>query len=601
MFYLEARISGQVVRWPLSEGESLLGRGDECDLPVDEGSVSPRHLRLRLAAGRLSIEDLGSANGLWVGGERVARAELGTDEWFAAGTVLLALREGLSLGVGERGEVFRSSLLTRRGGPPIDVDALPAGLPARGESGSLEAMLGQLDRLLSGEDPEDRCRSLLRWLAEQVGGKTVLLFRRGEAGGAWALRGEWGAGVGEALGERALSEALGPGGSKRVGEALVLAGGPRGGDWRLVIDPAPDGPVWLPVARLVLHLLAPDAAAGEPAEARSAGSARGGGHAAPDADEPFLALSELTLRVLRDVDRLAATDLPVMLHGESGTGKELLARRLHRHSPRPGGPFVAINCAALPADLLEAELFGIEQGVATGVSARRGRFQLASGGTLFLDEVADLPPALQPKLLRALESLEITPLGAPSPVSVHVRLVAASHQDLEQRVREGTFRRDLLYRLAGAVVEVPPLRERPEEILPLARRFASQAAGVRGGSFEGIDVRAARQLLNYDWPGNVRELRHVVFRALALADGPILHEDLLPAEVRGAADEGKGEIFLGLGGTYRGARERFERLYFTSLLESCGGNHAEAARRAGLSRSSLYRKLAELGLREGPG
>ena len=594
MFYLEARISGQVFRWPLKEGESFLGRDAECDLCIDDGSISRRHLRLLLDDGRLQVADLGSTNGLWVEGERVELADLGIDEWFAAGTVLLALREGLSLGAGEGGEVFRSALLMRQGGRRGRAEEITGGR-LRPEGEDLEAQLEQLDRLLTTRPSEERNQALLRWLAEQNGAKNVLVFRRTTDRGPWALVGEWGGDLAEALGRRAVSGELEAGATAEVEGALVLAGGPEGSGGRLVIDPAPSHSRLLPLARMVLHLLVamPTAlgSSGRGEEEREAGETR------PEVDESFLALSELTLRVLRDVDRLAATDLPVMLHGESGTGKELLARRLHRHSPRPDGPFIAINCAALPADLLEAELFGIEEGVATGVSARKGRFQLASGGTLFLDEVADLPSPLQPKLLRALESLEITPLGAQAALSVDVRLVAASHQDLEQRVREGRFRRDLLYRLAGAVVEVPPLRERPEEILPLARRFASQAAGARGDCFEGIDVRAARHLLNYAWPGNVRELRHVVFRALALADGPILHEELLPAEVRGAVDEGKGEIFLGLGGTYRGARERFERLYFTRLLESCSGNHAEAARRAGLSRSSLYRKLAELGLR----
>jgi DNA-binding NtrC family response regulator len=305
--------------------------------------------------------------------------------------------------------------------------------------------------------------------------------------------------------------------------------------------------------------------------------------------------------LVRQVDRLARTDLPVFLHGESGTGKELLARRLHERSARSQGPFVVINCAALPHDLLEAELFGIETGVATGVSAREGKFALASGGTLFLDEVGDLPDGLQPKLLRALESGEIAPLGAPTPFAVDVRIVAASHQDLEAKIRRGEYRRDLLYRLAGAIIRVPPLRERPEEILPMARHFAVELSRSRGVPFEGLSMPAAQAMLGYSWPGNVRELRHAVARSVALSDGPVLGPEVLPEEVDATTDESAGQVFLGLGKPLKRARRDFERLYLEALIDRCGGNLTEASRRAGMSRSSLYRKLEELGLKDGDG
>jgi DNA-binding NtrC family response regulator len=235
--------------------------------------------------------------------------------------------------------------------------------------------------------------------------------------------------------------------------------------------------------------------------------------------------------------------------------------------------------------------------VATGVEARTGKLVLASGGTLFLDEIADMPLELQPKLLRALETGEVTPVGAVAIVPVDVRIVSATHRDLDKQVKAGAFREDLLYRLQGAVVEVPPLRRRREEILPLARHFARMAARDQGRVIEGISPRAARCLLGYRWPGNIRELRNAMARAVALAEGAILDVDALPRSLVESADERLGDAMLGLQDEYRTARTRFEALYFSQLLERCSGNFTEAARVAGMSRSNLYRKLEELGLR----
>ncbi len=311
----------------------------------------------------------------------------------------------------------------------------------------------------------------------------------------------------------------------------------------------------------------------------------------------FLTASESGQRLLQEVDRLAVSGLPVMLVGESGTGKELLAHRIHRRSQRAGGPFVPLNCSAFPKDLVEAELFGIYRGVATGVAERVGRFQQASGGTLFLDEVGDLPLPLQPKILRALESGEILPVGGPEYVKVDVRVLSATHLDLRQAIRENLFRQDLLFRLAGAEILVPPLRARPEDILPLARHFAREAAAGLGSRFLGMDLEAAALLLGYTWPGNVRELRHVIARAVALSDGPILQEALLPPEVRRESDRALGDALLSLREDYRTASEAYARLYFTHLLARHGGNLSEAARKAGIGRTTLYTRLQELGLR----
>jgi DNA-binding NtrC family response regulator len=211
------------------------------------------------------------------------------------------------------------------------------------------------------------------------------------------------------------------------------------------------------------------------------------------------------------VQRAATSDATVLLLGESGTGKELLARALHQLSARAKGPFVAINCAAIPADLLEAEMFGIGKGIATGVVERRGKFQMAEGGTLLLDEIGDMPHELQAKLLRALQEKEVQPVGG-APVPVDIRVIAATNSDLHRRMEEGRFRRDLYFRVAGFALRVPPLRERREDIPALVESFMRAFARETGKGLRGITVKALRALIEYDWPGNVRELQLEVRR-----------------------------------------------------------------------------------------
>ena len=603
MLYLEAKIKGRTQRWPLKEGEQLVGRGHECDVLLEDDSVSRRHLRLTAEGCAVRIEDLDSTNGLWLHGERIETVQVEIDQWFAAGTVLLVVRESVSF------DSFDSEDVPPKGSVPGEGVSGPGSVTETTENPWKEkedaAPSGFCDLLdeffRQPRDFEGGCYGLLEVLGKYCGARsTAVLCREGEQ---WGVGAQWGVVLplgferGLVRGEQGLPETI----SVESAEARVrVISHGSAHESLLVVFPWKGGAGSERAVAMVAGIFSigagdrvsvcaiPGSAAPPPVVTA--------GEEVPG-ETAFVAVSRRTMTMLQDLDRLAPTNLPVVLQGESGTGKELLARRLHAHSPRADGPFVAINCAALPLELLEAELFGIERGVATGVLARKGRMVLADGGTLFLDEVADLPKALQPKLLRALETFEITPLGAPDSTAVDVRVISATHQDLEEKIRAGSFRRDLLYRLAGAVVNVPPLRERPEEILPLARLFARQAAKYRGLRFTGIDIHAARRLLGYCWTGNVRELRHAITRAVALADGPILHAALLPAEILDEADERQGEYLLGLDEDYRGAREKFERLYFTQLIQRCKGNHTQAARQAGLSRSSLYRKLEELGLR----
>jgi len=243
---------------------------------------------------------------------------------------------------------------------------------------------------------------------------------------------------------------------------------------------------------------------------------------------PMLVVSPQMTRLMDQVRRVGPSGLPVLLMGESGTGKELVARDLHRQSERADGPFVAVNCAAIPPDLLEAALFGHTRGAFTGAAkAREGRFRAASGGTLLLDEIGDLPLALQPKLLRVLQERTVEPIGAEAPIPVDVRIVAATHRDLAACVAEGSFREDLYYRLAVLPLDVPALRQRPDDIVPLFELFLAEQARASGRTLS-VSPAAAQELLRQPWPGNVRQLENVARRVALLAPGPAIQPADLP-------------------------------------------------------------------------
>ncbi len=293
------------------------------------------------------------------------------------------------------------------------------------------------------------------------------------------------------------------------------------------------------------------------------------------------------------IRRLAASAANVLITGESGTGKELVARAMHFHSPRSKRPFVAVNCAAIPDALLESELFGYKRGAFTDArSDRMGMFVEADGGTLFLDEIGDLSPTLQAKLLRALAEREIRPLGAARPEKVDVRVLSATHRDLLQRMREGTFREDLFYRLNVIQIHLPPLRDRQEDILPLAEHFLRQAAERSGKRIGTIGQAAAKIILSHPWPGNVRELENVIERAVALAETPHISPEDLPQSVRE-----KKPVDLLSAALLRGMTlSDLEREYIGRVMQAEGGNKTRAAQRLGLDRKTLYRKLEEEGL-----
>ncbi|HUF57593.1 MAG TPA: sigma-54 dependent transcriptional regulator [Thermohalobaculum sp.] len=317
--------------------------------------------------------------------------------------------------------------------------------------------------------------------------------------------------------------------------------------------------------------------------------------------DDLVAVSPAARRAVWLARRAAASDIPVLIQGESGTGKEMFARALHGESARAGRPFVAVNCGALPATLVESILFGHEKGAFTGaVARRRGKFQEASGGTLFLDEIGELPLEAQVKLLRVLQTGEVDPVGGTGPVRADIRLISASNRDLAALTEAGRFRDDLFYRLSVFPLTLPPLRERREDIPPLARRFLDSDAARGTAPITGFTTEALEALARAPWPGNVRQLENAIHRALVLAEGPLIeaHDLNLPSAGGGAkageAPERPQEgALLDREGHVRRLRD-IEADAIRLALRLYRGRMTEAARRLGIGRSTLYRKIDEL-------
>jgi DNA-binding NtrC family response regulator len=316
--------------------------------------------------------------------------------------------------------------------------------------------------------------------------------------------------------------------------------------------------------------------------------------------------SQSMQRVRSMIDKVAETDATVLVRGESGTGKELVARELHeRNSVRRNGSFVAVNCAALPSELIESELFGHEKGAFTGAAARReGKFEQADGGTLFLDEIGDMSANVQAKLLRALEERRIERLGANETIPVDVRIVSATHRPLEQEITNGNFRADLFYRLRVVTVEIPPLRERREDIPMLSETFVRLAAERYDLPERALSQGTLKRLLEYNWPGNVRELKNTIDRAVIMAEGDEIAPRDLPDEITAGlpvsaiTEDGEENDGLRVPFTadFREDRREFERRYITRCLEHTHGNVTRAAEILDMHRQSLQHKLRQLGL-----
>jgi two-component system response regulator AtoC len=307
--------------------------------------------------------------------------------------------------------------------------------------------------------------------------------------------------------------------------------------------------------------------------------------------------------VFRVISKIAGSPSTVLIWGESGTGKELVAMEIHRQSARSRKPFIKINCAAIPATLIESELFGYERGAFTGaVTSKPGRFELADEGTLFLDEVAEMPLEMQVKLLRVLQEQEFERVGGVNTVRTDVRILTATNKDLESEVRAGRFREDLFYRLNVVPIHLPPLRERPEDIEPLIRFFVKQFNEKLGKAIESVDPACVEALKGFDWPGNIRQLENALERMMLMAEDRVLRVSDLPEDVverarRDSASGGEGASAPTFKEIVRRRTQNVERGLIEKALEETGGNVTRAAEKLGLSRKGLQLKMRELGLK----
>ena len=600
-YRLRGEVGGTSRSYPVRPGENWVGstNGNAIVLPLR--GVSRRHALLTLAPEGLTLEDMGSKNGTLVKGVRIQRTRLQAGDEICVGPVTLRLEEiepedaAIAIRIGDRA-------VPAAGLSDGDTTASVVDEPGRVSLGVVEGLIAR-----ACDSPEPDLAGLVGLLTRGLQAQSACVFEmhKGEAvalaasgplpdlahhrgfieltRGAAAAAG----GVRSAAleGEVPLVCAVTAGhGSERMGVLVAGPAGFRRGDVEAVLH--------LLVA--LLQRLRPRAVA--PSAARPADPP---GLSFPDGYVP--GESHSMQAFYAQMRPLVQGDLPVLLLGETGVGKEFLARILHDSSRRRSGPFVAINCAAIPADLLEAEMFGIGKGIATGVVERRGKFQMAEGGTLLLDEIGDMPLELQAKLLRALQEKEVQPVGG-APVPVDIRVIAATNSDLHRRMDEGRFRRDLYFRVAGFALRVPPLRERREDVPALVESFLRTFAPETGKALHGITVKALRALIEYAWPGNVRELEHEVRRLVYLCpagqaiDSTMISPHVLAAAAGGgAADGGAADAVLDSLDLEKNVGA-LERRLIREALEKAAGNRSHAARLLGISRNGLAIKMERLGL-----
>ncbi|MGV8040527.1 MAG: sigma 54-interacting transcriptional regulator [Thermoanaerobaculaceae bacterium] len=595
IFRLRGAVDGEEADLLVREGESLLGSSPTCDLRIPSRSVSRRHVVLRCTADQLTVQDLGSTNGTWVNGVRIEEAQVRPGDTLRLGSVQLSV---------DRVTGADGVLALPAPAPPgrtrareADVErsstAAAEPVPQRWIEGL--ARIAELTHRAHAPDPG----AVLAALRSALGASATVLVRL-RAGSPPGVLGSAGV-LPEALldlGELALDRAP----SDRVkavlhdgGQLLAAARVCEGAGSHLLMAALGDFPQRAASGRMLeaaLHLclaLVPDPTP-PPVRVRQpiedltlpAGVVAG--------ESPAITALYRELRVL------ARGDISVLITGETGVGKEVVARILHLSSRRRHGPFVALNCAAIPAELLEAELFGIERGVATGVEPRPGKVQAANEGVLFLDEVGDLSPAAQAKLLRVLQEREVHPVGASRPRPVDIRVLAATNANLMDRVGEGLFRPDLFHRIAGTTVQVPSLRERREDIPLLVHHMLRRHAAAAGLAPGGVTWGALKLLRRAPWPGNIRELDNEVQRlALACPAGqPITARLVSPAVA--AATSGQYDATERSDLDLRHRIRALETELVLEALRRAEGNGAHAARLLGLTRQGLSQALKRLGI-----
>jgi len=554
-FRLSGTTSQGRVCLTFEDGRHLLGSAPESGLRLDDPTVSRRHAELVASGEWVEVTDLDSRNGTFLAGRRISRERARGGDQLSFGSVSLLLDWVAGVDTELAVAVSRP--------PAKTVPHVPDGPGLTVGTGALETFAVQ-------HFPE-----LLRRIGEGATEQALV-----EAAGAAlfatlpAVEVEVTSGEGDGAGVlfQARRETA-------TGEVATVEFGDDSLRLKVAFPPGKAAQLFRPVVEAVGAMLRLHG--GRPAVAAPTTL-----HRPPQLPDPPSVVPEVQ-RLYAEAARVASGSVGVLILGESGTGKEVLARYVHAASPMAQGPFVALNCAALPRDLLESELFGIEKGVATGVEARPGKFELAHGGTLFLDEIGDMALETQARILRVLQEKEVHRLGGTAPRRAAVRVLAATNQNMPRLLAEGRFRQDLYYRIATWAAELPPLRRRRADIPNLAAHFLGREAARRGIRVRGISRGALDVLLDCAWPGNIRQLEQEVSRAvLFLSEGELLDSSRLSPSLRAAAPRSALTDVL----------EDAERNAIKDALRASSGDVAIAAEKLGVGRSTLYRRLKALGI-----
>ena len=583
-YRLRGRLDDRELAIPLATGCVVVGSDPACDVVIRARGVSRRHAELISSLVGLRVEDLGSKNGTRRNGEPVGSSVVLIGDRLAFGAV------EFEIDVVDIDDVDLAIDLPAAGAfagqDPEDPTSCLEGDPVP------EVWLRAVENLVEslGAAPRGDLSAAIESLRDSLGlsGAAVVEQRGGEEAVIVASRGE----IGEWVEIDGDGETGGPEDDPAMHRARLSRGAGDSLDlilWGRFAGSERSRVLLLTLLRQIERSMSPAvrAARDPPLTRRRSGP--------PLVFPPsyVAGISPAMTAVYRQMASLASGTMPVLICGETGVGKEWIARILHASSMRREAPWIAVNCAAIPAELAEAELFGIEKGVATGVTGRPGKFRAAEGGTLFLDEIGDMAPSLQAKLLRTLQESEIQPVGG-RPRPMDVRILAATNADLEQRIATGAFRRDLFYRLAGYVLELPPLRDCQADIPGLVETFLRRFTREIGAEVRGVTYKAMRRLSTYPWPGNVRELMHEV-RALVYrcAEGQAIDSALLPPRLAAAAIESETADPLDLEARVR----HLEHEMIHQALNATRGVRSQAAKLLGISRNRLARKMRRLGLK----
>ncbi|MCP3959760.1 MAG: FHA domain-containing protein [bacterium] len=558
-YRLLARFDDQTIRATLHGGRNTIGSDASCEVCLPDSTVSRRHAVVTVSKAGLELEDLGSTNGTLLRSQRIERAPVSVGDIFVIGRVVVLVEEladdDLEVGIVVPRESFDAS-----GSMAFDVGELTETFSPL-DRFALDHLPRLLDHLC-GETDRQRLAQLVGYsVFETMPVTAVEIIETGSEDKGILYSAERPVDDEE---KACWIEAVTPACQVRACFDRQSAAE----HYRPVVDSA----------LLLLTLADREFAPVSPAVRQPP---------TPERPQPPT-VDPAVHRLYDQAERVARGDVGVLIYGESGTGKEVLASFIHNASPRASQPLVTINCASLPRDLLEAELFGVEKGVATGVEARAGKFEAADQGTLFLDEIGDMAPETQAKILRVLQEKEVFRIGGHTPRPARARVVSATNRAIHKMLAEGSFRSDLYHRIATWEVELPPLRRRRSDIPNLAAYFLTREAQRNGTRVRGISRAALRALRRYRWPGNIRQLKNEIARAvLFLEDRELLDTGRLSAAIRGD-EQAKAGLPLAK------ILEAVERDEIIAALDACGGDTTATAERLSISRPTLYRRIKSL-------